>query len=67
MVLRFTDDLSIEEIAQVMGIPAGTVKSRLSRGTETLRAQLDVASDRVTRPAPLDSAPTFVPVTEDPS
>ena len=65
LVLRFTDDLSIEEIAQVMGIPAGTVKSRLSRGTETLRAQLDVPGDRVTRTAPLDPAPTFVPVTED--
>ena len=47
LVLRFTDDLSIEEIAQVMGIPAGTVKSRLSRGTETLRAHLEVSGDRV--------------------
>lgn len=67
LVLRFTDDLSVAEIAQVMGIPAGTVKSRLSRGAETLRAHLDVPGDRVTRTAPLDAAPTFVPVTEDPS
>ena len=65
LVLRFTDDLSIEEIAQVMGIPAGTVKSRLSRGTETLRAHLEVSGDRVRRTAPLDPAPTFAPVTED--
>lgn len=65
VVLRFTDDLSVEEIAQVMGIPAGTVKSRLSRGTATLRARLDVPGDRVAPAAPLDPAPTFVPVTED--
>ena len=65
VVLRFTDDLSVEEIAQVMGIPAGTVKSRLSRGTESLRAHLDVSGDPVTRKAPVDPAPTFVPVTED--
>ena len=30
-----------------MAIPAGTVKSRLSRGTETLRALLEVSGDRV--------------------
>jgi len=67
LVLRFTDDLSVEEIARTMGIPAGTVKSRLSHGSETLRAHLDASGDRVTRTAPLDPAPTFVPVTEDPS
>jgi RNA polymerase sigma-70 factor (sigma-E family) len=75
VVLRYTDDLSIEEIAQVMGIPAGTVKSRLSRGTETLRAHLEVSGDGVqptppidpspVQPAPIDPAPTFAPVTED--
>ena len=65
LVLRFTDDLSVEEIARIMGIPAGTVKSRLSRGTETLRAQLDVPDERAARTAPLDPAPTFVPLTED--
>lgn len=67
LVLRFTDDLSIQEIAQAMRIPAGTVKSRLSRGTETLRAHLGVTDDRVTRTGLRDPAPTFVPVTEDPS
>lgn len=66
LVLRFTDDLSIEEIAQVMRIPEGTVKSRLSRGTEALRAQLvERPRDLDTPMAPLDPAPTFVPVTED--
>ena len=65
LVLRFTDDLSIEEIAQALGIPEGTVKSRLSRGTETLRARLDASGDPATAAAPLDPAPTFAPVTED--
>jgi RNA polymerase sigma-70 factor (sigma-E family) len=65
LVLRFTDDLSVEEIAQVMGIPEGTVKSRLSRGTETLRAHLGVSSDPNTPSVALDPAPTFAPATED--
>jgi RNA polymerase sigma-70 factor (sigma-E family) len=67
MVLRFTDDLSIEEIAQVMRIPEGTVKSRLSRGTETLRSHLAVTGDPDTRTELHDPTPTFVPVTEDQS
>jgi RNA polymerase sigma-70 factor (sigma-E family) len=41
VVLRFTDDLTVDEIAHVMDLPAGTVKSRLSRGTESLRARLE--------------------------
>lgn len=65
LVLRFTDDLSVDQIARAMGIPVGTVKSRLSRGTETLRAHLDFAGDRVTRkPAP-DAGTTSLSVTED--
>ena len=67
LVLRFTDDLSVEGIAQVMGIPAGTVKSRLSRGIESLRANLDDSGDLARQTAPLDPAPTFLSVTEDPS
>ncbi|MBD3925058.1 SigE family RNA polymerase sigma factor [Nocardioides cavernae] len=65
LVLRFTDDLSVEGIAQVMGIPAGTVKSRLSRGIESLRAHLDASSDLAARVPPLEPDPAFVPVTED--
>jgi RNA polymerase sigma-70 factor (sigma-E family) len=40
VVLRFTDDLAIDEIARQLGVPPGTVKSRLSRALETLRAAL---------------------------
>jgi len=41
VVLRFTDDLSVDEIARAMNLPSGTVKSRLSRGTESVRAYLE--------------------------
>lgn len=41
LVLRYTDDLTVDEIARIMDLPSGTVKSRLSRGVEALRAQLD--------------------------
>ena len=36
--LRFVDDLSLQEIAQVLGIPLGTVKSRLHLGIAKLRS-----------------------------
>ena len=66
LVLRFTDDLSLEEIARILGIPEGTVKSRLSRGTEALRAHLDHLSDLAARTQPLlDPATTSAPGRED--
>ncbi|HEY5911621.1 MAG TPA: sigma-70 family RNA polymerase sigma factor [Verrucomicrobiae bacterium] len=37
LVLRFVDALSLAEIAEAMGIPLGTVKSRLHNALETLR------------------------------
>jgi RNA polymerase sigma-70 factor (sigma-E family) len=40
IVLRFYDDLSEAQIADVMGIGVGTVKSQLSRALEQLRADL---------------------------
>lgn len=41
VVLREIEELSYEEIAQVLGIAEGTVKSRLMRGRELLRRKLD--------------------------
>ena len=41
LVLRYTDDLTVEEIAHLLNLPSGTVKSRLSRGTEAIRRELD--------------------------
>lgn len=43
IVLRFWHDLPVDAIAERVGIPAGTVKSRLHHATERLRAALAVA------------------------
>jgi RNA polymerase sigma-70 factor (ECF subfamily) len=40
LLLRFYQGLSLQEIAEALGIPLGTVKSRLSVGTRRLRALL---------------------------
>jgi RNA polymerase sigma-70 factor (ECF subfamily) len=41
LLLRFQEELQIEEIATVLGAPASTVKSRLYRGLEALRTSLE--------------------------
>lgn len=52
IVLRFYHDLTVDQIARVLEIPAGTVKSRLSHGTRRLRELMEAerrerdASDR---------------------
>ena len=43
MLLHAWGELSYEEIADALGIPVGTVRSRLSRARESLQAQLDPA------------------------
>jgi RNA polymerase sigma-70 factor (ECF subfamily) len=40
-VLHFLDDLAQQEIAEVLGIPVGTVKSRLHQARTKLRECLD--------------------------
>jgi RNA polymerase sigma-70 factor, ECF subfamily len=45
LVLHFYLDLPLAEAADTMGIPIGTMKSRLNRATQALRAALD-ANDR---------------------
>jgi len=37
VLLRFVDDLSIDEIAAATGVPGGTVKSRLHHALAQLR------------------------------
>jgi RNA polymerase sigma-70 factor (ECF subfamily) len=41
LVLRYHLGLSMQEIADVVGHPVGTVKSRLSRATQQMRAALE--------------------------
>ena len=41
VVLRDIEDLSYEEIAEVLQLPLGTVKSRILRGREALRKELE--------------------------
>jgi RNA polymerase sigma-70 factor, ECF subfamily len=43
MLLRFQEDMTLEEIAEVVGAPLPTVKSRLYRGLEVMRHLLERA------------------------
>ena len=44
LTLRFEEDMKLEEIAAVAGVPLSTVKSRLRRALEGLRAAMDARS-----------------------
>lgn len=57
LVLRYTDDLALEDIARQLDLPLGTVKSRLSRGSDAVRAELA----RLGHPR---AAASLTPVTE---
>ncbi len=41
VVLYYLNDLSLQEISEILAVPVGTVKSRLHYGRENLRRQLD--------------------------
>lgn len=43
--LHYLEGLSLEDIAAILGCRVGTVKSRLSRGRDALRAKLSVRSE----------------------
>lgn len=47
VVLRYLEDMSEQEIATLLRIAPGTVKSRLSRALDTLRSQLVEVGDDV--------------------
>jgi len=55
LVLRFYEDLSLEEIAKVTRAPLSTVKSRLYRGLSAIKPKLAPAAPAVRPTAP--SAP----------
>lgn len=46
LVLRFHEDLNLEEISQILSTPISTVKSRLYRGLSALKAALPLATGR---------------------
>jgi DNA-directed RNA polymerase specialized sigma24 family protein len=39
--MRFEDGFSMDELAQMLGVPAGTVKSRLHFAKQRLRALME--------------------------
>jgi RNA polymerase sigma-70 factor (ECF subfamily) len=47
VVLYYLDDLSIQEIAEILDIPVGTVKSRLHYSRQALRKSLDLLQNKV--------------------
>jgi RNA polymerase sigma factor (sigma-70 family) len=60
LLLRILADLTVEQVAEVMGRSMASVKALQRRGLRTLREQLEPAPQRVTRPrAPLSVSPAM--------
>ncbi|HWP84742.1 MAG TPA: sigma-70 family RNA polymerase sigma factor [Terriglobia bacterium] len=51
LVLREMEDLSYEEVASILGVTPGTVKSRLARARSALKRELERLLEPVARPA----------------
>jgi RNA polymerase sigma-70 factor (ECF subfamily) len=56
IVTHFYLGCSISEVAEILGIPAGTVKSRLNRGLEALRHGLDAEPERPSSATPVPTS-----------
>ena len=50
VVLHYQQNLRYEEIAEILGIPLGTVKVRLFRAKRLLRHSLEAVNDQAARP-----------------
>ena len=57
IVLREMNNLSYQEIAQVAGVPIGTVMSRLARARAMLRSAWNATENSIVRPGPAAAGP----------
>ena len=55
LVLRYYLDLPLERVAEVLGVPFGTVSSRLGRAHEALRGVLEADARPSVRPSPSEA------------
>jgi DNA-binding CsgD family transcriptional regulator len=62
VLLAAWEGLTYDQLADALGVPVGTVRSRLHRGRRKLRAQLAEPGEESERPA--DATPTRVPTGE---
>jgi RNA polymerase sigma factor (sigma-70 family) len=60
--LFYLEDYSYKEIAQILEVPLGTVRSRISRGLAQLQQAIRVGAGQPSRPATPESDPTEAPL-----